>query len=297
MTDLDFMRSTDCQRWRNRAVRSALVLALVLLGAGHVCAGPIEVINESSAAITPGGITAEIRTTSYGPELVISGQILPGPGPLEIMITESDGAPLWATDVMPTREIDVRVQVKPVGIINGSRIAKVFIRDQTPDTVDQRQRAMRETYRHAEVERGSPPPTRSSTVAKPDLDPKFGPIVASFCIPKMPAVDCFAHAAGLMYAMCGLTAELAIAEGNPDRSSRCNTEARTHLAPPFERARRETAKNKDAADLLKDSYAYWLTVMNELMPKYDEVRLIYRQRLARQKETLDHKLNRLKLEK
>lgn len=132
---------------------------------------------------------------------------------------------------------------------------------------------------------------------KPDLDPKFGPIVKEMCTPKMSAVDCFANVAGMMYAMCGLVTELAIVEGDFDRLRRCRSEAKTHLGQPFERARKDTARNKDTTDLLKDSYAYWLTAMDDLMPKYEEVRPVYRQRVGRQKETLEHKLNRLKLEK
>jgi len=40
-----------------------------------------------------------------------------------------------------------------------------------------------------------------------------------------------------------------------------------------------------------------MTVVNDQLPNSGEVKLTYRQRLARQRETLEHKLNRLKLEK
>ncbi len=141
-------------------------------------------------------------------------------------------------------------------------------------------------------------PTSAQTRADP-TDPPFHLLVEDCKTKQMDAVDCFARSASAAYAMCALVTELAILEGAKgfERYDRCAGEAKRHVAVPYDQARVQISANKEAAALLKDAYAYWLTAMGDLMPHYEEVKLNYRRRLAQQRETLEHKLNRLKLEK
>lgn len=132
--------------------------------------------------------------------------------------------------------------------------------------------------------------------AQPPDPPDFKTIVADVCRKSPTAIECFADSALLSYEMCALVAELAVVEGNHARDRRCVSAAKAELAQPFERARKATAV-KGADGMLKDVYAHWLTAIGDLMPKYEEARITYRQRRAQQKETLSTKLNRLKLEK
>jgi hypothetical protein len=134
---------------------------------------------------------------------------------------------------------------------------------------------------------------------RPDLEPKFEPLIKEICEKGKSGIDCFTSSASLTYLMCGAAAELAIVGAQDGRGifERCVSNAKTHIAPAYDRARRDTAANKEATAILKDGYAYWLTAMDGLLPQGDETKLTYGQRRAQQRETLDHKLNRLKLEK
>lgn len=128
------------------AILLTLLLALLSLSPAFA----IEVVNESSAAL--GSVGAEIRMITYGPELVVSGR---GPGTtrqLEVIIVDAAGSTLWATSTETTKLFDVRIHVQPAGVLDGARIAKVIIRDQTPENVAAREREMPEILRRIKTE-------------------------------------------------------------------------------------------------------------------------------------------------
>lgn len=139
----------------------------------------------------------------------------------------------------------------------------------------------------------------SALAQKPVDEPAFQKVIADMCKTRG-AIECFADSAGMTYTLCGLVTELAISRGGNadfDRSRQYVADAKANVAPQFERARRSAAANKEVDAMLKDAYAFWLTAIDGLTPKYQEPGLVYRGRVGQQKETLEHKLNRLKLEK
>jgi hypothetical protein len=132
----------------------SLGLALVLLisRVAMVAAGPIEVVNESSAAFVPDSLTAEIRVMGHGPQLLLSGRGAGTTRQLEIVILDAAGTPLWVMTAELLRTLDARVSVRPAGVVHGERIARVVIRDQTPETIAARERIMPEVLRRISAE-------------------------------------------------------------------------------------------------------------------------------------------------
>jgi hypothetical protein len=110
-------------------------------------------------------------------------------------------------------------------------------------------------------------------------------------------VECFTGTARLDWKMCRLVTELAIVQQNSDPHRRCVAAAKAVAATQFEAARRALANNKTGTDLLKDVYAYWLASLDNMLPKFEERNIAYRRRVAEEEQTLEHKLNRLNLEK
>jgi hypothetical protein len=140
-------------------------------------------------------------------------------------------------------------------------------------------------------------------VAQPKAVPVDGPhhfdrvCNASGYGPGTSALAIFIGCARLTHFMCGLTADLVLAEGlTNDRLQDCTREAKTEAAVAFERARRQAAKQAATVGLLKDTYAYWVTVMGDLSPHVDDVKTVYRNRRDQQKAGLEERLNRLELE-
>jgi hypothetical protein len=133
---------------RSLVLGGALLIAAVMASAAHT--SPIEVVSESPALRGP--LTAEIRTLTYGPELIVFG---PGPGigrQFEAVFFAADGSVLWAAPTDAMKLFDLRVSLKPAGVVDGTRVTKIIIRDQTPETVAARERIMPEVLRRISAE-------------------------------------------------------------------------------------------------------------------------------------------------
>jgi hypothetical protein len=84
---------------------------------------------------------------------------------LEVIVTQADGTPLWSGPVTlkPGKRLDWRLLVKPAGVVDGSLISQVILRDRSVLTVEGKEREAREFERQ---QRAAQAAARAATQAK-----------------------------------------------------------------------------------------------------------------------------------
>ncbi len=143
-------------------------------------AAAITVVNQSSLTAGPDdSFAAAIRQGRYGPELAVTGHVAERTvsgerlteAVLEIIVAQADGTQLWAGQSPPLKpgsRLDWRVAVQPFGVLDGTLIAQVIVRDRDVSTAERKEREARdraeaeqqaalrrerEARQHAEAER------------------------------------------------------------------------------------------------------------------------------------------------
>lgn len=110
-------------------------------------------------------------------------------------------------------------------------------------------------------------------------------------------VECFATNAASTRMICSLSVDLALLDqGQSEKARACITDARSKVEPHYKAVLTRLSKSPAGAAILKDAYATWQTAMGSLYPSPGELKFQYDARRAAQEQTLDEKLNRLRLE-
>jgi len=78
--------------------------------------------------------------------------------------------------------------------------------------------------------------------------------------------------------------------------SECSEKKIINSKEYYFKAKKFVNKNNKATSMIKDYYAYWVTSMRSIMPKNQELELLYEQRIANDDRKLDEMRNRIKLE-
>jgi hypothetical protein len=128
-----------------------------------------------------------------------------------------------------------------------------------------------------------------------------------FCLPnvsfgsvgcvELPPVDDFTCNVEATYALCSVTMQVALLDSSRLQDALdCITKYKTEIKPVYNAAKKALSKNKEATNVLKDLYSYWLTSMDSLIPDPSELKIVYERRLSDRKLGIQERANRLKVE-
>ena len=132
-------------------------------------------------------------------------------------------------------------------------------------------------------------------------------LIALFCIPAtafasvacvdLPASDDFACNVEMTYALCSVTMQVALLDSSRlQEALDCITKYKTEIKLVYNSAKKALSKNKQALEVLKDLYSYWLTSMDNIIPDPNELKIIYENRISERKLGIQERANKLKVE-
>ena len=111
------------------------------------------------------------------------------------------------------------------------------------------------------------------------------------------SLDTFGIIAKTQFILCRLQVKSGLMEGKPLKETMsCVENAKAEIKPIYIIAKKTLKSNVEATKALKSAYAYWLTLMGELLPDPNERKFSYELKLDKMEQELSMRINVLNLE-